>query len=185
MPLVLLRLHGGVPDPDRHRACTRSSSRAGCGARRGTSCRCIALGLVFWIFSLSVLRASLHDWEWQFIDPSAVYGGSAWRKHGEFNNATLPELIQLQAVSMSKNFAEVVRNMSYHTENFSHWCQRSQPAEHRTIMNVGLTLVLFVGLGYLARPVLRPARLPAASPAGASRSCRRSSARSRPTGAWR
>ena len=50
---------------------------------------------------------------------------------------------------MSKNFAEVVRNMSYHTENFSHWCQRSQPAEHRTIMNVGLALLLFVGLGYL------------------------------------
>ena len=108
----------------------------------------IGLGLVFWIFSLSVMRASLHDWEWQFIDPAAVYGGSAWRKHGEFNKASLPELARLQAVSMSTNFAEVVRNMSYHTENFSHWCQRSQPGEHRTIMNVGLALILFVGLGY-------------------------------------
>src|SRR5262249_19215241 len=47
------------------------------------------------------------------------------------------------------NFAEVVRNMSYHTDNFSHWCQRSQPADFRTIMNVGLTLLLFISLGYL------------------------------------
>jgi hypothetical protein len=108
----------------------------------------IGLGLVFWIFSLSVMRASLHDWEWQFVDPAAVYGGHAWRKHGEFNKASLPELVRLQAVSMSANFAEVVRNMSYHTENFSHWCQRSQPAAHRTIMNVGLTLIVFLGLGY-------------------------------------
>jgi 4-amino-4-deoxy-L-arabinose transferase-like glycosyltransferase len=109
----------------------------------------LAIGLTFWIFSLSVLRASMHEWQWQFVDPSAVYGASAWRKHGEFRDASMPDLIRLQAVSMSKNFSEVVRNMSYQTENFSHWCQRSQPAEHRTIMNVGLALLVFVGLGYL------------------------------------
>jgi hypothetical protein len=108
----------------------------------------IALGLVFWIFSLSILRASLHDWQWQFVDPAAIYGGHAWRKHGEYNKATLPELVQLQAVSMSTNFAEVLRNMSHNTDGFSHWCQRSQPVEHRTILNVGVTLILFVGLGY-------------------------------------
>lgn len=109
----------------------------------------LALGLVFWIFSLSVMKAALHNWEWQFVDPSAVYGASAWRKHGEFRDVSFPDLIKLQAVSMSKNFGEIVRNMSYHTENFSHWCQRAQPGEHRTIMNVGLALVVFVGLAYL------------------------------------
>lgn len=109
----------------------------------------LAVGLGLWIVSLSVMKAALHNWEWRFVDPSAVYGASAWRKQGEFADATLPQLVVLQAVSMSTNFAEVVRNMSYHTENFSHWCQRSQPAAHRTIMNVGLTLVVFVGLGYL------------------------------------
>lgn len=108
----------------------------------------IAAGLVFWIFSLSLMWSSIHNWEWKFIDPAAVYGGSAWRKHGEFNKASVPELIGLQAVSMSKNLGEVLRNMSYHTENFSHWCQRSQPGEHRTIMNIGLTLIVFVGFGY-------------------------------------
>jgi len=109
----------------------------------------IAMGLTFWIFSLSVMKAALHDWQWRFVDPAAVYGSSAWRKHGEFDHATLPQLAVLQAVSMSKNFAEVARNMTYHTENFSHWCQRSQPPNHRTILNVGLSLLVFVGLGYL------------------------------------
>src|SRR5262245_12157518 len=109
----------------------------------------LALGLVFWIFSLSVMKAALHNWEWQFVDPSAVYGASAWRKHGEFRDASFPDLIKLQAVSMSTNFGEIVRNMSYQTENFSHWCQRAQPGEHRTIMNVGLALLVFVGLAYL------------------------------------
>jgi hypothetical protein len=109
----------------------------------------IALGLVFWIFSLSVMRAALHDWNWQFVDPAAIYGASAWRKHGEFRDASLTDLIGLQAVSISKNFGEIVRNMSYQTETFSHWCQRSQPPDHRTIMNVGLALLVFVGVGYL------------------------------------
>ena len=67
-------------------------------------------------------------------------------RNGEFDDATLPQLVGLQAVSMSKNFAEVARNMSYHTENFSHWCQRSQPPNHRTILNVGLSLLVFIGL---------------------------------------
>ena len=109
----------------------------------------LGLGLVFWIFSLSAMKSALHGGQWQFVDPSAVYGASAWRKHGEFRDVGLADLVRLQAVSMSANFAEVVRNMSYHTENFSHWCQRVQPAEFRTIMNVGLALLLFVGLGYL------------------------------------
>ena len=109
----------------------------------------LAAGLLFWIFSLSAMKAALHDWQWQFVDPSAVYGAAAWRKQGEFRDASVADLVRLQAVSMSANFAQVVRNMSSHTENFSHWCQRAQPAEHRTIMNVGLTLLLFVSLGYL------------------------------------
>ena len=109
----------------------------------------IAAGLVFWIFSLTAMKAALHDWHWQFVDPSAVYGASAWRKQGEFANASWPDLVRLQAVSMSTNFTEVLRNMSDQTENFSHWCQRWQPADHRTILNVGLTLVVFVGIGYL------------------------------------
>lgn len=108
----------------------------------------LALGLVFWIFSLTAMRAALTG-KWQFVDPSAVYGASAWRKHGEFRDASMADLIRLQAVSMSRNFATVLANMSYTTENFSHWCQRAQPAEFRTILNVGLALLLFVGLGYL------------------------------------
>jgi len=109
----------------------------------------LAGGLLLWIFSLTVMKASLHNWQWQFVDPSAVYGASAWRKQGEFRDASMSDLARLQAVSMSTNFATVLRNMSDNTENFSHWCQRSQPADHRTILNIGLTLIVFVGLGYL------------------------------------
>src|SRR5258708_1650532 len=109
----------------------------------------LGIGLAGWIFSLTVTKAALHEWHWQFVDPSAVYGASAWRKQGEFRDVSVTDLVRLQAVSMSTNFAEVVRNMSYHTDSFSHWCQRSQPGEHRTILNVGLTLLVFIGLGYL------------------------------------
>src|SRR5262249_6177358 len=109
----------------------------------------LGVGLLLWIFRLGALEAALRAWLWQFVDDSAVYGASAWRKHGESRDAGWADLARLQAVSMSSNFAEVVRNMSYHTDNFSHWCQRSQPADFRTIMNVGLTLLLFISLGYL------------------------------------
>jgi hypothetical protein len=109
----------------------------------------LAAGLVFWIFSLTLMRAAVHPGPWQFVDPAAVYGDSAWRKQGEFHNASIPQLLALQAQSMSKNFAVVLGNLTHQTDNLSHWCQRSQPGEHRTILNVGLSMVLLVGLGYL------------------------------------
>ncbi len=109
----------------------------------------LGLGLAGWIFSLSVMRASIHGWQWQFVDPSAVYGASAWRKQGEFRDVSVTDLVRLQAVSMSTNFAAVVREMTNQSDNLSHWCQRAQPGEHRTILNVGLTIVVFIGLGYL------------------------------------
>ncbi|MGH7789085.1 MAG: hypothetical protein ACRERC_19600 [Candidatus Binatia bacterium] len=113
----------------------------------------LALGVVFWIFSLSVMKTALHNGEWHFVHPAAIYGASAWRKQGEFATATPLQLVGLQAVSMSQNLAEVARNMSYHTPNFSHWCQRAQGAERRTIMNVGLALLVWLALGYLVGQV--------------------------------
>ena len=109
----------------------------------------LALGLLFWLFSLTAMRAALHEGQWRFVDPSTFYGASAWRKQGEFRDASTTDLIALQVVSLGRNFGAVLRDMSYATPNFSHWCQRSQPADYKTILNVGVTLLLFVGLGYL------------------------------------
>jgi len=108
----------------------------------------LALGLCFWVFSLTALRGVMHD-KWAFVDPSTFYGASAWRKQGEFRDTSTADLIKLQAVSLGQNFVAVLQDMTHDTPNFSHWCQRSQPPNYKTILNVGLTLLLFVGLGYM------------------------------------
>ncbi len=108
----------------------------------------LAAGVAMWVFSLTFVKAALHDGEWRFVNPAAVYGGAVWTKQGEFNQASPLELLRLQAVSMSENLANVAVDMAYFAHGFSHWYVRSQPPTHRTTINVGIVVGVAIGLGY-------------------------------------
>jgi hypothetical protein len=108
----------------------------------------LAAGVAMWVFSLTFVKAALHGGDWHFVNPAAVYGGPVWAKQGEFNQASPLELLRLQAVSVSKNLANVAADMTYSAHGFSHWYVRSQPTTHRTTVNVAIVVGVALGLGY-------------------------------------
>ncbi len=109
----------------------------------------LGVGLAMWIFSLTALKAWLNDGQWRFVDPASLYGGAVWTKQGQFAQASLPELLLLQAVSITNNMGIVLKDTAYRAHGFSHWYLRAQPREHGTTTNAGLVVVIAVGLGYL------------------------------------
>lgn len=117
----------------------------------------LALGLVAWWFHLTVLLGILNGGEWRFRHPAQIYGGTAWTKQGDFAQASLPELLRLQAESMGTHMQRVLRDLTYEQRNsFGHWYMRSQPNPHPTTMNVGLVVLLVLGVGYLGGQLRDP-----------------------------
>lgn len=116
----------------------------------------LALGLVVWWFHLTVLLGVLTG-DYQFRHPAQIYGGTAWTKQGDFAQASLPELVRLQAESMGTHMQRVIRDLTYEQHNsFGHWYMRSQPNPHPTTMNVGLVVLLVLGIGYLGGQLRDP-----------------------------
>jgi hypothetical protein len=109
----------------------------------------LAGGVALWVFSFSILFSYLEG-GWHFVDPANVYGGGVWTKQGQFSHAALPELIRLQAISMTSNLGLVLRDMAYRVPGFSHWCARADLSPlHPTTINLGLAVIVALGLGYL------------------------------------
>ncbi len=107
-------------------------------------------GLALWVFSYSIVCASVTNWQWHFRDPTNVYGAPAWRKLGTFRDASWPQLLRLQAASMTENLGVALRNMTYAAPGYSHWCERVDLSPtHKTTVNVGLAVISALGLGYL------------------------------------
>ncbi len=116
----------------------------------------LALGLVAWWFHLTVLLGVLTG-DYRFRHPAQIYGGTAWTKQGDFAQASLPELVRLQAESMGTHMQRVLRDLTYEQHNsFGHWYMRSQPNPHPTTMNVGLVVLLVLGIGYLGGQLRDP-----------------------------
>ena len=117
----------------------------------------LALGLVAWWYHLTVLLGVLNDGNFQFRHPAQIYGGTSWTRQGDFAQASTVELLRLQAASMGEGLWRTVRDMTDLTTNsFGHWYMRAQPNPHGTTMNVGLVVLLALGLGYLAGQVRDP-----------------------------
>lgn len=117
----------------------------------------LALGLVAWWFHLTVLLGVLGDGPWRFRHPAQIYGGTAWTKQGDFAEASIPELIRLQAESFSTHLVRVVRDLTDEQRNsFGHWYMRAQPNPHPTTMNVGVVVLLALGVGYLGGQLRDP-----------------------------
>jgi hypothetical protein len=108
----------------------------------------LAAGVGLWVFSLSGAYAIFSGGEWRFINPVLSVGAPVWAGEGTFRNATLPELVQLQAANLAKNTAAVATTMTYQC-GFSNWFRRADPSRHPTIVNVAIAVLLAVGIGYL------------------------------------
>ncbi len=107
-------------------------------------------GLALWIFSFSIVCASVANWKWSFKDPVNIYGAPAWTRLGAFRDASWPQLVRLQAGSMAENLGVAVKNMTYSVPGYSHWCERADLSPtHKTTVNVGLAVISALGLGYL------------------------------------
>lgn len=110
----------------------------------------LALGLVLWWYHLTLLLGVLNGNHFQFRHPAQIYGGTAWTRQGDFSQASALDLVRLQAASMGEGLARTIRDMTYETTNsFGHWYMRAQMNPHPTTMNVGLVVLLALGLGYL------------------------------------
>lgn len=110
----------------------------------------LAGGAGLWVLSLSVLNSYGHG-RWQFIHPANVHGGPVWTHHGAFSTASWLDLIRLQFGVIMSNMGQVIAGAAYHGQGmFSHWYVRGgASAEHLTTMNVGITVLLALGIGYL------------------------------------
>lgn len=111
----------------------------------------LAGGVVLWVFSLSFLTAYGNNWQWRFIHPANVHGGAVWPYYGAFRGASLLDLVRLQAEVIASNLGHVITGIAYDgTGMFSHWYVRgSASPDHITVMNIGLAVILALGLGYL------------------------------------
>ena len=140
--------------------CSCAAPGAGCGS----SMPILALGVVAWWYHLTLLLGVLNGGsDFEFRHPAQIYGGTAWTRQGDFSQASTLDLLRLQAASMSEGLTRTVRDMTYETTNsFGHWYMRAQMNPHPTTMNVGIVVLLALGLGYLLRPAARSARLDAA-----------------------
>ena len=93
-----------------------------------------------WVFSLSFVHQWVQGTPWRFIDPTIVYGASAWRKHGEeaFRQASTFDLVRLQIELVSRQTVEIIEALTFHgPQMFSHWLTRMHflPA-HAMLLNV-------------------------------------------------
>ncbi len=106
-------------------------------------------GLVAWIFSLSILYASVNERGWRFVNPTIVYGAPAWRKQGALRDASLPQLVRAQTASVAKNLGLLLQGM-VETDHFAtHWYVRYTVGKNSTL-NVGFAVLVALGVGYLA-----------------------------------
>ncbi|HSP95980.1 MAG TPA: hypothetical protein VL049_01880, partial [Candidatus Dormibacteraeota bacterium] len=110
----------------------------------------LAFGLVAWWYHLTLLLGVLNGNHFEFRHPAQIYGGTAWTRQGDFSQASTLDLLRLQAASMSEGLTRTVRDMTDETTNsFGHWYMRAQMNPHPTTMNVGIVVLLALGLGYL------------------------------------
>lgn len=117
----------------------------------------LAIGLVGWWFHLTLVVGTIKGGDYRFLHPAQIYGGTAWTKQGDFSQASIPELVRLQATSMATHMQRVVRDMTYEAQgSFGHWYMRAQPNPHPTTMNVALVALLALGIGYLAGQLRDP-----------------------------
>ena len=110
----------------------------------------LALGVVLWIFSLSVLEFALApERGWHFINPATVRGVAAWKQDIP-SDAGLFEVARLQAVRISRNVGHVLAGMTYHAKHTSHWYTRTHMNPDRnTSISAGLAVLSALGAGYL------------------------------------
>ena len=110
----------------------------------------LALGVLLWIFGLSLLEFALAPKRgWRFINPATVRGVAAW-KQAIPSDAGLLEVARLQAVRVSTNVGYVLAGMTYHAKNTSHWYVRSHVESSRnTSISAGLAVLSALGAGYL------------------------------------
>jgi hypothetical protein len=113
----------------------------------------LGAGMVLWIFSLSLVFSYITYGQWRFVHPAVIFGAPVWRMHGQggFRDASLPELVKLQALAMAKKSGEVLAGVAYHNPGmFSQWFQRvSAMPDRLTILNAGTTVVVALGIAYL------------------------------------
>ncbi|MFN8643651.1 MAG: hypothetical protein U0802_19070 [Candidatus Binatia bacterium] len=128
--LVLFRI-GCLPDPAIGRVGPRHAHWAALVAqgmvRRAGAC---AAGMVLWLFSLTAMKAALHDWEAVRRSVEVLYGASV-AQQGEFCDASTVELIRSQAVSLD----DKLRNRPgehglSHGQFLPTVPTRGQPAQH-------------------------------------------------------
>jgi hypothetical protein len=110
----------------------------------------LALGVLLWIFSLSVLEFALAPVRgWRFINPATVRGVAAWRQDIP-PDAGLFEVARLQAVRISRNVGHVLAGMTYHAKYTSSWYIRTHVDSNRnTSISAGLAVLSALGAGYL------------------------------------
>jgi hypothetical protein len=113
----------------------------------------LGAGMALWIYSVSIIYASVKDGRWQFVHPAHIFGAPAWRMHGQpqFRDAGWLELVRLQSVSMAEKSLEVVNALWVHDPRmFSQWFQRvCVLPDHMTVLNPGVAAMFALGLGYL------------------------------------
>ncbi len=107
----------------------------------------LGLGLVLWLLSLSIMHA-IHRGHWQFVNAVQVAGAAPWTRQGQFSQADLPALIRLQVASVTHNLGVVFSAMT-HSTGFTNWYQRVDVRGHQTLINVGLVVIVALGIGYL------------------------------------
>jgi hypothetical protein len=107
----------------------------------------LAGGLALWFLSVSILSAAVSGGEWHFIPP---VGANLLTRNGELIDFSWPDVVRRQLISVSGNLLLVLKSMAYRAAGFSQWYVRIDPLPaHVTIINVGITALSALGLGYL------------------------------------
>ncbi len=115
----------------------------------------LATGALLWVISLSTVSSLVSGEPWRFINPTLSAGAPVWQGEGTFRNATLPQLVQLQANNLAKNAASVAKAMTYRS-GFTTWYRRADESAHPTMTNVVVTVLLALAVAYSLAQLREP-----------------------------
>jgi hypothetical protein len=108
----------------------------------------MAGGVMLWIVSLTMVNAAVHEWKSGFVSPTGNIGAAIWEGENQLRTTSIPARALLSAVAVGRHLGAVVSAMTYRG-GFSQWYQRADPSKHPTITNIGVVVMVALGLGYL------------------------------------
>lgn len=107
----------------------------------------LVAGTVLWILSLSIVNFIVTEQPWHFLNPVA-HGELVSRRNIEGRDASVADLVRLQAASLARNVSMVSSAFTYRGW-FSQWYQRNDTLQNPTWINVAVSAVVGLSVAYV------------------------------------